>query len=105
MTENEVYSTTMKVISNTILFLYSLRSALIEIARECHTRWRNYFDGATPLLERSAYLAAFFYPDNSKLRMSETSSIQTKRNEKPNYTAYCETDQISKTSCILYKQS
>ena len=51
--QNEVYSTTMKVISNTILFLYSLRSALIEIARECHTRWRNYFDGATPLLERS----------------------------------------------------
>ena len=56
MTENEVYSTPIKVISNTILFLYSLRSALIEIARECHTRWRNYFDGATPLLERSAYL-------------------------------------------------
>ena len=67
MTENGVYSTPMKVISNTILFVYSLRRALIEIARECHTRWRNYFDGATPLLERSAYLAAFFYPDYSKL--------------------------------------
>ena len=67
MTVNGVYSTPMKVISKTILFVYSLRSALIEIARECHTRWRNYFDGATPLLERSAYLAAFFYPDYSKL--------------------------------------
>ena len=67
MTVNGVYSTPMKVISKTILFVYSLRSALIEIARECQTRWRNYFDGATPLLERSAYLAAFFYPDYSKL--------------------------------------
>ena len=67
MTENGVYSTPMKVISETILFVYSLRSALIEIARECHTRWRNYFDGATPLLERSGYIAAFFYPDYSKL--------------------------------------
>ena len=57
----------MKVISNNILFVYSLRGALIKIVRGYHTRWRNYFDGATPLLERSAYLAAFFHPDYSKL--------------------------------------
>ena len=39
----------MKVISNTILFVYSLRGALIKIARGCYTWWRNYFDGTTPL--------------------------------------------------------
>ena len=39
----------MKVISNTILFVYSLRGALIKIARECHMRWRNYFDGTNPI--------------------------------------------------------
>ena len=55
----------MKVIFNSILFVYSLRGAIIKIARGCHTRWRNYFDGTgcqtrwhnyfdltTPLLER-----------------------------------------------------
>ena len=74
----------MKVISNTILFLYSLRSALIEIARECPTRWRNYFDGATPLLESSAYLAAFFYPDNSKLTTNWHTSDQPTPFPEPN---------------------
>ena len=43
----------MKVISNTILLVYSLRGALIKIAREYHTQWYNYFDGTTPLLEMS----------------------------------------------------
>ena len=44
MTENGIYSPPMKVISNTILFAYSLCGALIKIARGYHTRWRNYFD-------------------------------------------------------------
>ena len=48
-TENGIYSQPMKVISNTILFVYSLRGALIKIARGCYTWWRNYFDGTTPL--------------------------------------------------------
>ena len=48
-TENGIYSHPMKVISNTILFVYSLRGALIKIARGCYTWWRNYFDGTTPL--------------------------------------------------------
>ena len=39
----------MKVISNTILFVYSLRGALIKIARVCHMRWGNYFDGTNPI--------------------------------------------------------
>ena len=57
----------MKVISNTILFVYSLRGALIKIARECHTQWRNFFDGTTPLLEKvRRYLVAFSYADYSK---------------------------------------
>ena len=30
-------------------FFYSLRGALIKIARGCYTWWRNYFDGTTPL--------------------------------------------------------
>ena len=30
--------------------LYSLRGALIKIARVYHTQWCNYFDGTTPLL-------------------------------------------------------
>ena len=38
----------MKVISNTILFVYSLRSALIEIVRVYHTRWRNFFPWNQP---------------------------------------------------------
>ena len=60
MTENGIYSPPMKVISNTILFVYSLCGALIKIAREYHTRWYNYFDGATPLLEKiRRYLVAF----------------------------------------------
>ena len=50
----------MKVISNTILFVYSLRGALVKIARGCHTQWRNYFDGTTLLLERvRRYLADY----------------------------------------------
>ena len=50
----------MKVISNTILFVYSLRGALIKIARVYHTQWYNYFDGTTPLLEKvRRYLVAF----------------------------------------------
>ena len=48
-TENGIYSHPMKVISNTILFFYSLRGALIKIACGCYTWWRNYFDGTTPL--------------------------------------------------------
>ena len=35
--------------SNTIFFVYSLRGALIKIARVCHMRWRNYFDGTNPI--------------------------------------------------------
>ena len=35
--ENGIYPPPMKVISNTILFVYSLRGALIEIARAYHT--------------------------------------------------------------------
>ena len=44
MTENGIYSPPMKVISNTILFVYSLCGALTKIASGYHTRWRNYFD-------------------------------------------------------------
>ena len=67
MTENGIYSPPMKVISNTILFVYSLRGALIKIARWYHTRWRYYFDGShyhrgswtTPLVEKvRRYLVA-----------------------------------------------
>ena len=58
----------MKVISNTILFVYSLGAPLIKIARGCHTQWRNYFDGTTPLLEKvRRYLVAFSCADHSKL--------------------------------------
>ena len=49
MTENGIYSPPMKVISNTILFAYSLCGALIKIARGYHTRWRNYFDWTNPI--------------------------------------------------------
>ena len=67
MTENGIYSPPMKVISNTILLVYSLRGALIKIAREYHTQWYNYFDGTTPLLEMvRRYLVAFSYADYSK---------------------------------------
>ena len=60
VTENGIYSPLMKVIFNTILFVYSLCGALIKIAREYHTRWYNYFDGTTPLLEKiRRYLVAF----------------------------------------------
>ena len=48
MTKNGTYSPP-KVISNTILFFYSLRGALIKIARVCHMRWGNYFDGTNPI--------------------------------------------------------
>ena len=44
-TENRIYSSPREVVSKIILFVYSLRGALIKIARGCHTRWRNYFDG------------------------------------------------------------
>ena len=41
---------------------------LIKIARGCHTQWRNYFDGTTPLLEKvRRYLIRFSYADYSKL--------------------------------------
>ena len=68
MTENGIYSPPVKVISNTILLVYSqLRGALIKIARGCHTQWRNFFDGTTPLLEMvRRYLVAFSYADYSK---------------------------------------
>ena len=67
MTENGIYSPPMKVISNTILLVYSLRGALIKIAREYHTQWYHYFDGTTPLLEMvRRYLVAFSYADYSK---------------------------------------
>ena len=60
VTENRIYSPPMKVITNTILFVYSLCGALIKIVREYHTRWYNYFDGTTPLLEKiRRYLVAF----------------------------------------------
>ena len=60
VTENGIYCPHMKVISNTILFVYSLCGALIKIVREYHTRWYNYFDGTTPLLEKiRRYLVAF----------------------------------------------
>ena len=50
----------MKVISNIILFVYSLRGALIKIARVYHTQWYNYFDGTTPLLKKvKRHLVAF----------------------------------------------
>ena len=70
MTENWTNSPPMKVISNTILFVYSLRGALIKIARGCHTWLCNYFDGITPYIIVSLprrYLVAFSYPDYSKL--------------------------------------
>ena len=58
----------MKVISNTILFVYSLRGALVKIARGCHTQWRNYFDGTTLLLEKvRRYLVAFYTPIKANL--------------------------------------
>ena len=41
----------MKVISNTILFVYSLRCAIIEIVRVWHTRWGNFFHGTNPITE------------------------------------------------------
>jgi len=63
MRDNGLYSPPMKVISNTILFVYSLRGALIKIARGCHMQWRNYFDGTTLLLEKvRRYLVAFYTP-------------------------------------------
>ena len=70
MTENGTNSPPMKVISNTILFVYSLRGALIKIARGCHTSLCNYFNGITPYIIASLpirYLVAFSYPDYSKL--------------------------------------
>ena len=69
-TENWTNSLPMKVISNTILSVYSLRGGLIKIARGCHTWLCNYFDGTTPYnivsLPRR-YLVAFSYPDYSRL--------------------------------------
>ena len=67
MTENGIYSPPMKVISNTILFAYSLRGALIKIARGYHTRWRNYFDWTNPITGKiRRYPVAFSHPDYSK---------------------------------------
>ena len=68
ITENGIYSPLMKIISNTILFVYSLRSALIEIVRVYHTRWRNFFSmEPTPLLEKvRRYPVAFSYPNYNK---------------------------------------
>ena len=67
MTENGIYSPPMKVISNTILFVYSLRGALIKIARGYHTRLRNYLDGTNPISGKiRRYPVAFSYPDFSK---------------------------------------
>ena len=67
MTENGIYSPLMKVISNTILFVYSLRGALIKIARGCPTQWGNFFDRTTPLLEKvRRYLVAFSHADYRK---------------------------------------
>ena len=67
MTENGIYSPLMKVISHSILFVYSLRGALIKIARGYHTQWSNFFDGTTPLLEKvRGYLVAFSFADYSK---------------------------------------
>ena len=42
----------MKVISNTILFVYCLRSALIEIVRVCRTRLGNFFHGTNPITRK-----------------------------------------------------
>ena len=67
MTENGIYSPPMKVISNTILFVYSLRGVLIKIARGYHTRLRNYLDGTNPINGKiRRYPVAFSYPDYSK---------------------------------------
>jgi len=67
MTENGIYSPPMKVISNTILFVYSLRGALIKTARGYHTQWRNYFDGTNPITGKIIrYPVAFSYPDYGK---------------------------------------
>ena len=49
VTENGIHLPLMKVISNTILFVYSLRGALIKIVRMCHMRWHNHFDGTNPI--------------------------------------------------------
>ena len=69
MTANGIYSPPrgllppMKVISNTIFLVYSLRGPVIKIARGCHTQWYNYFDGTTLLLEKvRRYLVAFYMP-------------------------------------------
>ena len=63
MTDNGIYSPPMKAISNTILFVYSLRGPLIKIALVYHKQWRNYFDGTTLLLEKvRRYLVAFYTP-------------------------------------------
>ena len=69
MTANGIYSPPtgllppMKVISNIIFLVYSLRGPVIKIARGCHTQWRNYFDGTTQLLEKvRSYLFAFYTP-------------------------------------------
>ena len=80
MTENGIYSPPMKVISNTILFVYSLRGALIKIARGYHTQWGNFFDRTTPLLEKvRRYLVAFSYADYRK----RNSNCHTCTNPRP----------------------
>ena len=68
MTDNGIDSPPMKVISNNILFVYSLRGPLIKIARGCHTQWYNYFNGTTLLLEKvRRYLVAFYTPIKANL--------------------------------------
>ena len=80
MTENGIYSPPMKVISNSILFVYSLRGALIKIARGYHTQWGNFFDRTTPLLEKvGRYLVAFSYADYRK----RNSNCHTCTNPRP----------------------
>ena len=52
ITENGIYSPLMKIISNTILFVYCLRGALIEIVRVCRTRLGNFFHGTNPITRK-----------------------------------------------------
>ena len=64
----------MKVISNTILFVYSLRGALIKIVRGYHTRWRNYFDWTNPVTGKiRRYPIALSYPDYNDRKWKFTS--------------------------------
>ena len=69
----------MKVISNSILFVYSLRGALIKIARGYHTQGGNFFDRTTPLLEMvRTHLVAFSYAYRKR-----NSNLHTCTNPRP----------------------